>query len=106
MPTNEHSPTRALTLETVVATWWKVSKYDNKLTKVEVYKETPEYIYTKRWSGQKAPERVSKADHYPTWSEARAAKIAALTSAIDWKKQELHRLRSDLGQVESLQEPK
>lgn len=91
----------SLTSETV-STWYRIEKWSNDIKPVKVFKETEHFIYARRWEGQKQPDRISKADHYPTWEQAKEAKMQTLKEQIAWKRQEIETLLSNLSAVEAL----
>jgi hypothetical protein len=86
-------------------TWWKISKYGTKIEPETVYKVTAQFIYKKYVPTSTRLDRVSRADYFHSFEEARAAKIAQLEQSIQWQKNELHRMQSALGNVKSLREP-
>lgn len=85
-----------------VSTWYHVDKWSNVLKPVPVFKETEHFIYAKHWDGQKEPNRISKTDHYPTWEQAKAAKVRHIQEQIACKRQEIETLLSNLSAVEAL----
>jgi hypothetical protein len=85
-----------------VSTWYRIDKWSTDIKPVQVFKETEHFIYARRWEGQKQPDRISKADHYPTWEQAKAAKLRALKDQMSWKRQELESLSKELAKVEAL----
>jgi hypothetical protein len=85
--------------------WWKSDRWSDDIKPVSVYRETAQFIYTKSWTGQKEPSRISKDDHFRTFAEAKAAKVRRLNDEISWRRQDIERLSKRLVIAESLKEP-
>ena len=89
-------------------TMYRAHKWKPEPVAVEVVGETVWFITVRERSpggGSYHDYRVSKSGHYDTWQECRDAAIENCKLRVDQAKTELQRLRSVLGNWESLKEP-
>lgn len=91
-----------------IATWWGINSYRVELQPVQVVAFTEHFIThieKDAWNGDCRERRERRDDYFPTFEEAKAEAIKRAQSKVDRAKEELQRLRSTLGQWESLRKP-
>ena len=73
------------------ATWYRVNKYANKITTVEVVSETAKFVtLAAEGSFWKKEQRVAKGDEYfPTFAEARQYLMTYHTRSREMHKREM-----------------
>ena len=91
-----------------IGTWWKIERYMTAIKPLRVVAFSAAFVtyINSEWGGGQSERRERHDDIFPTFEEARAEAVARATRKVENTRQELQRLRSELGQWASLKEPK
>lgn len=87
-------------------TWYRLNVYSKKITPVKVVKETDKFvtIIDEFWGNSRERRTAKAGEYFKTFAEARDYRVAALEKSLEYKKEELQRLRSELGQWQAMTE--
>jgi hypothetical protein len=92
-----------------IGTWWKIERYAVKIKPVRVVAFSAAFVTYindgSSWGGGICERRERRDDIFPTFEEARTEAVARATRKVENTRQELQRLRSELGQWASMKEP-
>jgi hypothetical protein len=105
-------PIKSSVVREPIGTWWKIKRYDVKIEPVKVVAFTAAFVtYLETpwcFSGPKKLQetRERRDDIFQTFAEAKAEAVRRAAAEVESCKKELQRLRSALGNWESLEEPK
>jgi hypothetical protein len=89
-------------------TWYRVSRYDVKIERVEVVRETSQYIVRKReYFGKETEERVRKAgEYFPSLDLAKQAIQTKLEAQIRYAKISIDQAELGLKKLEEITDEK
>jgi hypothetical protein len=76
-----------------------------RIESVPVVKRTEHFVtyVAKDWNGKERESREKADKFFDTWEAAKQSLIADYEQKIKWKKEEIHRLESRLGQLRKMQ---
>ena len=95
-----------------IGVWWRIKRYSVEIEPVRVVAVTDHFVtYLEdeiRFdrSHRTRERRESRGDFFSSFVEAKAEAVRRAKKKVESSKDELQRLRSTLGQWESLKEPK
>lgn len=88
-------------------TMYRAHSWKCEIEAVEIVKETPSFVTVVEtdWQGTPVHSRRKRDGYYDTWQDCRSAMVQSWRLRAVVAKNELQRLRSVVGNWESLKEP-